>query len=100
VGIRRLAGQRPAQLSGGELRRASIARALINAPRLLVADEPTADLDPGNAALVMGLFEEAAREGAGVLVATHDQASAARCARRVGLLGGRLAEAGGACPVG
>jgi putative ABC transport system ATP-binding protein len=72
MGVAHLAQQYPAQLSGGELRRVAIARGLINAPRLLIADEPTGDLDPGSAAEVMDLFAAAARNGTAVFLVTHD----------------------------
>jgi putative ABC transport system ATP-binding protein len=72
MGVAHLAQQYPAQLSGGELRRVAIARSLINAPRLLIADEPTGDLDPGSAAEVMDLFAAAAGDGTAVFLVTHD----------------------------
>jgi putative ABC transport system ATP-binding protein len=75
MGIAELAEQYPAQLSGGELRRASIARALINSPALLLADEPTSDLDPDNARSVMSLFAETANSGVAVIVVTHETQS-------------------------
>jgi len=71
MGIGNLARQYPAQLSGGELRRVSIARAMINNPKLIIADEPTSDLDIENAGVVMGLFASATVQGAAVLVVTH-----------------------------
>jgi putative ABC transport system ATP-binding protein len=71
MGIRHLAGAFPAELSGGELRRACIARGLINSPRLLVADEPTGDLDPDAAADVAALFKDIAAGGTAILAVTH-----------------------------
>jgi len=62
----------PAELSGGELRRMSIARALINRPKLILADEPTGDLDDENTAIVFNALKQKAREGAAVLVVTHE----------------------------
>ncbi|MDR3335540.1 MAG: ABC transporter ATP-binding protein [Treponema sp.] len=71
VGIFHLANAYPAQLSGGELRRVAIARSLINDPCLLVADEPTGDLDPETADVVIRLFEQIAENGTLVLMSTH-----------------------------
>jgi putative ABC transport system ATP-binding protein len=72
MGISHLARQYPGQLSGGELRRVSIARSLINEPLLLIADEPTGDLDPQNSTAVMELFSAIAAAGTAVLLVTHE----------------------------
>ncbi|MDR3114114.1 MAG: ABC transporter ATP-binding protein [Treponema sp.] len=72
VGMLPLASQYPAELSGGELRRVAIARALLLAPGLVIADEPTGDLDEGHTEEIMRLFSGIAREGAALLVVTHD----------------------------
>jgi putative ABC transport system ATP-binding protein len=72
VGITPLAASYPRQLSGGELRRVSIARALINKPAILIADEPTGDLDSETTAGIMELFSRIARDGAAVLIVTHE----------------------------
>ena len=72
---------RPAQLSTGECQRVAIARALINQPDLILADEPTGNLDPENSATVLGLLEAFHREGGTVLMVTH-QERAAEYARR------------------
>ncbi|MDR3131072.1 MAG: ABC transporter ATP-binding protein [Treponema sp.] len=72
VGISHLAASYPRELSGGEMRRAAIARALINEPRLLIADEPTSDLDAETTAEIMELFNHIAREGTAVLIVTHE----------------------------
>jgi putative ABC transport system ATP-binding protein len=71
LGILPLARQYPSELSGGELRRLSIARSLLNAPELIIADEPVSDLDAEKAAEVWQLFAEAARGGTAVLAVTH-----------------------------
>ena len=71
--IRALADSYPCELSGGEMRRMAIARALICQPDVLLADEPTSDLDDENTQIVLGLLREAADAGAAVLVATHDR---------------------------
>ena len=72
VGISRLASSYPRELSGGEMRRAAIARSLINEPRLLIADEPTGDLDARTTAEIMGLFGRIAGGGTAVLIVTHE----------------------------
>lgn len=63
----------PKELSGGEMRRVSIARALMNGPKLLIADEPTGDLDAESTAIVMRLLQEVAHDGTAVLMVTHDR---------------------------
>jgi putative ABC transport system ATP-binding protein len=83
----------PAQLSGGEQQRAAIARAFIAGPRLLLADEPTGNLDAATGHLVIDcLFEQRQRHGTALLLITHDPAVAERCARRVRLLDGQIVE--------
>jgi putative ABC transport system ATP-binding protein len=72
VGISHLAASYPKELSGGEMRRAAIARSLINEPRLLIADEPTGDLDAQTTAEIMELFSRIVREGTAVLIVTHE----------------------------
>jgi putative ABC transport system ATP-binding protein len=72
VGISHLAASYPRELSGGEMRRAAIARALINEPRLLIADEPTSDLDVQTTAEIMKLFSAIAAGGTAVLIVTHE----------------------------
>lgn len=72
LGIADLAGASPSELSGGELRRMSVARALINDPKVILADEPTGDLDDENTELLFSVLKQKAREGASVLVVTHE----------------------------
>ena len=72
LGIAHLANEMPAELSGGELKRASIVRALVNNPDIVIADEPTSNLDETNAKIVFDLLAELAQSGTSVLVATHD----------------------------
>lgn len=72
VGMLPLASQYPAELSGGELRRVAIARALLQSPGLVIADEPTGDLDEARTEEIMQLFSRLAQEGAALLVVTHD----------------------------
>lgn len=72
VGIAELSQAMPNELSGGELRRMAIARALMNKPSVLLADEPTGDLDDENTALVLSLLRDTAKEGTSVLIVTHE----------------------------
>jgi cell division transport system ATP-binding protein len=93
VGLFHRAHVLPAKLSGGEQQRASIARALINDPVLLLADEPTGNLDTEMSMEVMALLERANTRGTTVLIATHDQALMDRAPRRtLALEAGRLVE--------
>ncbi len=71
-GIKDLADSYPESLSGGEMRRAAIARALINSPEILLADEPTSDLDAENTTKVAELFRDIAKRGASVIMVTHE----------------------------
>jgi ABC-type lipoprotein export system ATPase subunit len=92
LGLAEAAARRPAQLSGGEQQRLSIARALVNDPRLLLADEPTGNLDEESGLHVLDLLRQVAGGDRGVLLVTHD-AEAARIADRVlRLEHGRLVE--------
>ena len=72
LGIAHLVQEMPAELSGGELKRAAIARALVNKPEIVIADEPTSNLDETNAKIVFELLAELAQSGTSVVVATHD----------------------------
>ena len=83
VGLAGLGQRLPAQLSGGQLQRVAIARALVHRPRLLLADEPTGNLDPSTAKQVMDVLQQQAEDsGAALILVTHSEAAAAR-ARRV-----------------
>jgi putative ABC transport system ATP-binding protein len=82
VGLANLAGRAPRTLSGGQLQRVAIARALVHAPALVLADEPTGNLDPDNAARVLDLLVTQVRSnGTACLLATHSTAAAARADR-------------------
>lgn len=72
LGIAHLSDSYPSSLSGGEARRVAIARALINKPSLLLADEPTSDLDSENTDEIISLFKRIAKEGTAVIMVTHD----------------------------
>jgi lipoprotein-releasing system ATP-binding protein len=89
------AGKYPDQLSGGMRQRAAVARALASGPAILLADEPTGNLDTRNAANVLAIFERLAREEEQtVIVVTHDLELAARCRRRVHIVDGRIVSDG------
>jgi lipoprotein-releasing system ATP-binding protein len=91
LGLADAAGKLPEQLSGGMRQRAAIARALANDPALLLADEPTGNLDTKNAAAVFDTFAQmVARDGRSVIVVTHDPGLAARATRQVHLVDGRI----------
>ena len=82
VGLAGLGARLPQQLSGGQLQRVAIARALVHAPALLLADEPTGNLDPGTAARVMDvLLAQTRAHGASLVLVTHSEAAAARADR-------------------
>ena len=90
VGIAEQADKWPATLSGGQQQRAAVARALANDPPLVLADEPTGNLDSASAQAVIGLLAGLAGAGRTVLVATHDRELAARAGRIVRLVDGRI----------
>ena len=80
----------PAALSVGERQRTALARALLNRPRLLLADEPTGNLDPGNGRIVLDHLAAFARDGGAVLLVTHDADAAARAGRVLDMRDGRI----------
>ena len=98
VGMEAWADHRPAQLSGGQQQRVAIARALVGEPGLLLADEPTGNLDSAAAAGVLTLLRALRDEGRTVVMVTHDAAVAASCPRRVKLRDGAVIEDWRAAP--
>ena len=94
VGLSARASHRPSELSGGEMQRVAIARALANRPRLLLADEPTGELDQATGEQIVSLIDRLHADGMAVVVVTHDPAVAGRAHRLLRMRDGRIVEAG------
>jgi putative ABC transport system ATP-binding protein len=90
LGVAHRAGHRPSQLSGGQQQRVAIARALVAGPALLLADEPTGNLDTAHGDEVMRLLRQINEEGTTVVMVTHSPAHAAQASRTLHLLDGRV----------
>jgi putative ABC transport system ATP-binding protein len=91
VGLDRHAAHRPSQLSGGQCQRVAVARALVTRPALVLADEPTANLDSATGALIIDLMHDLqSRTGTAFVIATHDPMVASRAEQRVSMRDGRI----------
>ena len=90
LGIAELAGRRPGKMSGGQQQRVSIARAIAGQPAILLADEPTGNLDSVNGEIVIEEFEKLAREGMTIVMVTHNPEYAARASRQIVLKDGHI----------
>jgi putative ABC transport system ATP-binding protein len=93
VDLQARARHRPPQLSGGQQQRVAVARAVVTDPKLILADEPTGNLDTRNGEEVLGMLEILNEQGATVLMVTHSPVHAARAHRVVNMLDGRIVPA-------
>jgi putative ABC transport system ATP-binding protein len=92
VGLGARADHRPSQLSGGEMQRVAIARALANRPRLLLADEPTGELDHATGDQIAALLDRVNADGTAIVIVTHDQSLASRARRRLTMKDGTICD--------
>jgi putative ABC transport system ATP-binding protein len=92
VGLEKRAGHKPGQLSGGEQQRVAIARAIVNNPSLILADEPTGNMDQKTGAEILGLFDELNARGRGIIMVTHSREVAEHAGEIVFLQDGRIVD--------
>ena len=92
VGLANRLNHKPCELSTGQQQRVALARTLANSPQLILADEPTGNLDPDSKAAVMGIFSQFVAAGGTIVMVTHDPASAAQATRRLRIVDGEISE--------
>jgi putative ABC transport system ATP-binding protein len=92
VGLANRLNHKPCEMSTGQQQRVALARTLANAPKLILADEPTGNLDPDSKAAVMGIFQKFVADGGTIVMVTHDPASAAQATRRLRIVDGEISE--------